>query len=175
MTLSSRLLLLLALGYLFVGIQGRMVIGYRTAAEEEAVQINEKNTPFRDPAFHNLPGGSQIGNAIYLGSEPAGWRGSPTKKNWYCVFKADEARFNAAAKVWIPQFYTIKSFWGSSKSKELWGYGEKLIAKYIANFGSNTLDIYAKCFATKSELVAYESESVNFWDWTIKEDPGNPG
>ncbi|KAJ0331694.1 hypothetical protein COL5a_002361 [Colletotrichum fioriniae] len=204
-----------------------MVIGYRTAAEvgrplpgpkincvaftnnianlqEEAVQINERNTPFRDPAFDNLPGGSQIGNGIYLGSEPAGWRGSPIKKNWYCVFKADEARFNAASKLWIPQFYTSKSFWGNSKSKELWGYGEKLIAKYIAKFGfsasstlrfsyieahgrtlqmviptkmanADTLDIYAKCFETKSELIAYESESVNFWDWAIKGDPGNPG
>lgn len=90
MTFFSRLFLLLTLGYLFVGTQGRMVIGYRTAAEvgrplpgpkincvaftnnianlqEEAVQINERNTPFRDPAFDNLPGGSQIGNGIYLG------------------------------------------------------------------------------------------------------------
>ncbi|KAI3534022.1 hypothetical protein CSPX01_12373 [Colletotrichum filicis] len=205
MTLLSRLFLLLALGYLIVGTQGQMVIGYRTAAEEEAVKINAKNKPFRDPAFDNLPGGSQIGNGIYLGSEPAGWRGSPIKKNWYCVFKADEARFNAAPKLWIPQFCTSKScFWGSSKTKELWGYGEKVIAKYIANFGfsasstlrfsyieghgqmlqmviptkmanDNTLDIYAKCFKTKAELIAYEGHSVNFAGWNIKGDRGSPG
>ncbi|KXH36373.1 hypothetical protein CSAL01_13297 [Colletotrichum salicis] len=200
----SRIFLLLALGCLSTGAQARLIIGYRTASEEEALQINEKNTPFRDPAFDNLSGGSQIGNGIYLGSEPAGWRGSPIKVNWYCVFKADEDLFMAASKIWIPQYYQSKSLFGSSKSKELWGYGEKAIAKYIGKFNSNpdktlrfsyieahgsqlqmviptkmanadSLDFFAKCFETRAELLAYEDESVNWWDWDISGDPGHPG
>ncbi|WDK19628.1 hypothetical protein CGRA01v4_10915 [Colletotrichum graminicola] len=199
-----RLSFLFVLGCLSSNAQARMIIGYRTASEEEATQINYKNRPFRDPAYDNFPGGSQIGNGIYLGSEPAGWRGSPIKRNWYCVFKADKDLFMAAPKLWIPQYYKRKRLLGRSKSIELWGFGEKAIAKYIRKFklnadgtlrfsyieahgsqlqmviptkmaNANSLDLFAKCFASKTELLAYESESIDFWDWPIKGDPGRPG
>ncbi|TQN65308.1 hypothetical protein CSHISOI_09860 [Colletotrichum shisoi] len=114
-----------------------MIIGYRTAIEEEALQINEKNKPFRNPAFDNRPGCGMIGNGIYLTSDPAWWHGSAFKVNWYCVFEADEDLLKKASKIWIPQSYESKRFCRSSKSKDLWGGGEKTVAKYIRKSNLN--------------------------------------
>ncbi|KAK1594650.1 uncharacterized protein LY79DRAFT_549337 [Colletotrichum navitas] len=198
----SHVFFLLALAYLSTNAQARITIGYRTASREEAVRINAKNTPVRNTAYDNKPG-SQIGNGIYLGSTPAGWLGSPIKRNWYCVFQADEALFMAAPKLWIPKSYKRNSFLRSSKSVQLWNHGEMAIAKYVRKSNlnadktlrfsyieahgtqlqmviptkmanANSLGFFAKCFATKSELLSYESKPVNWWSLVIKGDPGPP-
>ncbi|KAK1948772.1 hypothetical protein LY78DRAFT_709480 [Colletotrichum sublineola] len=117
--------------------------------------------------------------------------GALTKANWYCVIKADKHRFMAAPKVWVPQSYQSKSHSENSESIGLWYEKEGIIADYISDYGldpdqtmrfsylfergtdlqmliptklvnANSLGIFAKCFETKQELLAYENDIVNW-------------
>ncbi|WQF79465.1 hypothetical protein CDEST_04479 [Colletotrichum destructivum] len=209
----NRISIFLALVYLCTSGQGaRIVIGYRVVAEAEARRIKDTKTPFRDPA-HDSEFGSQIGNGVYLGKaipgelptvthgwitdqhisaveRPGGWRETKGRENFHCVFKADEDKFDDAAKAWVPSTY--------------WDEGERSIAQYIRGFGedpdetvrisyiagygktlqmllptsmvnADTLDIYAKCFPSKAELMEYENEIVDWRDWNLYGEPGEPG
>ncbi|KAK1995637.1 hypothetical protein LX36DRAFT_724979 [Colletotrichum falcatum] len=195
----SQVFLFLVLGLLPITTQAKKItIGYRTAAQEEALEINRRNRPFRDPAYDWdwLP--SQIGHGVYLGQIPAGWLGGVTV-NWYCVIKADEHLFRAAPKIWIP------SKLGSTTSKpfEIWGEKEPEIAQYVRESGlmpdktlrfsyirvhgdalqmviptklanADTLGLFGKCFKNKQELLAYENEVLNWRNWEIEGNPGEP-
>ncbi|TDZ33850.1 hypothetical protein C8035_v009272 [Colletotrichum spinosum] len=170
-----------------------MLLGYISRlsfflALGEAQKINDKNTPFRDPAYDSQYG-SQIGNGVYLVAKPGGWRETRGRTNYHCVFKADEDKFDDAAKAWVPSPY--------------WDQGEASIAQYIRNFdeepdetvrisyidgygevlqmliptkmvNADTLDIFAKCFPSKAELIAYEAATVDWTDWNLYGEPGEP-
>ncbi|KAK1974088.1 hypothetical protein LZ30DRAFT_430108 [Colletotrichum cereale] len=202
----TRIHLLLALGYLFTTCSGeaRKVIGYRTVDAEEATKINQKHRLFRDPAFDgdgSVAEENQIGNGFYLVPKPAGLRSTPDKKQWYCVIKAEEERLDEVSKVWIPQTYNSRSFWGDRDSGVLWGGGEKTIARYVEGFkvdpdktlrftyiqgrepqlqmliptkmaNDDLLDFFAECFETVVELPANGKKSVDFRQWDVKGDPG---
>ncbi|CCF40083.1 hypothetical protein CH063_10748 [Colletotrichum higginsianum] len=204
----------LALVYLCASGQGaRIVIGYRVVAEAEARIINDRNAPFRDPA-RDSEFGSQIGNGVYLGKaitraslpavthgwmttdqhmsavdKPGGWRETRGRTNYHCVFKADEDRFDDAAKAWVPSDYWDKG--EASIARYIRGFDEHpdetVRISYIAGYGealqmllptrmvnADTLDFYARCFPSRAELMAYENESVDWTDWNLYGEPGEP-
>ncbi|KAK1707783.1 hypothetical protein BDP67DRAFT_568748 [Colletotrichum lupini] len=181
----TNILLLLALGY--HAVSARMVIGYRTVSEEEATEINRKNAPFRDPDYDDSEGWSQLGNGVYTTPTPAGWS-SYGVSNWYCAIKADEDKFTAATKAWIPYAdYYDNRLWNQGESA-LTGYisdslneepDKTLRLSYIGGHGyneqmliptemvnSDALDFYAQCFGTKQELLDYSDEVVDYDSWS---------
>ncbi|TEA15652.1 hypothetical protein C8034_v001471 [Colletotrichum sidae] len=180
----ARSSLLLALACLCAKSQARVTIGYRVT---EAESINEKNYPCRDEMYDSETG-NQIGNGVHLVAEPAGWMEIPFRPNWHCVFKADEDKLQAATKLWIPRT------WNGDK---LWWTRDSNVRRYISQYGDpdqtlrfsyidqwedgrtlqmviptemvnrDTLDIFAKCFPSKEELLAYEDERVRWLSWNM--------
>ncbi|KAK6218932.1 hypothetical protein QIS74_06141 [Colletotrichum tabaci] len=179
----------LALVYLCTSGHGaRIVIGYRVVAEAEASIINDRNTPFRDPA-RDSEFGSQIGNGVYLVDKPGGWRETRGRTNYHCVIKADEDKFDDAAKAWVPSDYWDKG--EASIARYIRGFDEDpdetVRISYIAGYGetlqmllptsmvnADTLDFDAKCFPSRAELMAYENESVDWTEWNLYGEPGEP-
>ncbi|KAK2050345.1 hypothetical protein LZ31DRAFT_572221 [Colletotrichum somersetense] len=200
----SPVFLFLALGFLSITTQAENItIGYRTASQAEALEINRRNRPFRDPEYDWdwLP--LQIGNGIYLGPKPASWGGSPMKVNWYCVIKADEHLLKATPKIWIPKYDDSKSHSTDSEPERLWASNEHKIAEYIRTFdlrpdetlrfsyiasrgdelqmliptklaNADSLGLFGKCFETRGELLAYENDVINWEEWNIEGNPGEP-
>ncbi|KAK2021048.1 hypothetical protein LX32DRAFT_668873 [Colletotrichum zoysiae] len=201
----SPVFLFLALGFLSITAQAKKVtIGYRTASQvKEALEINRRNRPFRDPEFDWdwLP--SQIGHGVYLGRKPASWGGSPMKVNWYCVIKADEHLLKAAPKIWIPKYYGSRAHSASSKPEQLWGSKEQEVAQYVKAYNlrpdetlrfsyiayrgddlqmviptklanADSLGLFGKCFKTGKELLAYENDVIHWEKWNIQGNPGEP-
>ncbi|OBR16302.1 hypothetical protein CH63R_01482 [Colletotrichum higginsianum IMI 349063] len=178
----ARLSLLLALVYLCANGQAREVIGYRVTSKGEAEAINERNVPSRSELFDSKTG-NQIGNGVHLVSKPGGWMEIPFRPNWHCVFKADKEKLRAATKLWIPS----NQWW--SKDTDIRQYirrygdpDETLRFSYIDKWkkgktlqmviptemiNKNTLDIFAKCFPSKAELMAYENKKVSWLSWKI--------
>ncbi|KAK1991508.1 hypothetical protein LX36DRAFT_675194 [Colletotrichum falcatum] len=163
----------------------RIVIGYRVVSQAEAAEINKINRPFRDPNYEDTEGWSQLGNGVYTSPRPAGW--IHRERDWHCAIKADEHRFAAASKAWIP----YDDYYGN----QMWNRGERAISDYIDNslhldsdktlrlsyvaghglnvqmliptamVNSDALDFYAQCFRTKEELQRYSDEVVDYDRW----------
>ncbi|PYH94039.1 hypothetical protein BO71DRAFT_326233 [Aspergillus ellipticus CBS 707.79] len=74
-----------------------VIIAYRTVSAKQAEEYNKYGTVVYTK---NLIG-KQLGEGVYTTPNRGGWVGG--KDDWYCVIQADETKFNAAKKAWIPE------------------------------------------------------------------------
>ncbi|KAK6824602.1 hypothetical protein PG987_012096 [Apiospora arundinis] len=78
----------------------KVIIGYRTASEAEAKQMNKFKTIVYDSK--KAKGGKQNGDGVYLSQKLGEWPRSHLTDH-YCVIRADKTKVEKAAKAWIKQ------------------------------------------------------------------------
>ncbi|PYI08321.1 hypothetical protein BO78DRAFT_385207 [Aspergillus sclerotiicarbonarius CBS 121057] len=94
----------------------KVIIGYRTMSEDKAKEYNKHDTPVWYTAS-----GIQLGDVVYLTPAPGEWK--VPDSYWHCVIYADQSKWLAAKKAWIPE---------TADGKTLW-YEPKNIDSYIKN------------------------------------------
>ncbi|KAI9050699.1 hypothetical protein LZ554_004819 [Drepanopeziza brunnea f. sp. 'monogermtubi'] len=183
--------------------EGRITIAYRTVSREEAYAINKNNKPFRDERYdESLKVIGQIGSGLYTTNKPSSWEVGPGK--WYCVIEAPSEKIESYPKIWIPEYWERPVFGGWNEQIDLWEREESVLLEYIGTksskpkkalrfsyvawwhetllqmviptvtLNSNELKLWAKCFPTTTELEEYSSETVDWTNWDIIGEPGNP-
>ncbi|EKD20729.1 hypothetical protein MBM_01411 [Drepanopeziza brunnea f. sp. 'multigermtubi' MB_m1] len=130
----------LALSFLFIRAQGeRILIGYRTVNEAEALAINSNNKPTRDERLDRVGPVNQLGHAFYMTNDPIGWPGYRGVEKWYCYIKADVDKMREVGKVWIPHFIEEENFDGEMEVINLWRGNEEDILDYIHSMLPDTM------------------------------------
>ncbi|EKD20015.1 uncharacterized protein L3040_002308 [Drepanopeziza brunnea f. sp. 'multigermtubi'] len=196
---------LLALSVLFSEAQGffwqdkHTVIGYATVPSEEAQRINADNKVH----VRETDSLTQLGPGFFIVSEPDSWFGG--EDSWFCAVMAKGKKMKQIPKAYIPKSYEVKTWngwveeylWGAreqsiveyirselsiKKADEAlrvsWVKGmawhlHMLIPKKVVE--NDNLDLWAQCFETIDELMAFSDETIKWEDWKIKGDPGPKG
>ncbi|PWY93012.1 hypothetical protein BO94DRAFT_554596 [Aspergillus sclerotioniger CBS 115572] len=78
----------------------KVIIGYRTMQKHGTV-------------VWYTAGGVQLGDAVYLTPGPGQWKAP--ESYWHCVIYADQTKFLAAKKAWIPEYNGHTKLWFEPK------------------------------------------------------------
>ncbi|KAJ5032492.1 uncharacterized protein L3040_009095 [Drepanopeziza brunnea f. sp. 'multigermtubi'] len=107
---------------------GRQLIGYAIASEEQARLINDGHKPRLLPPVEGSEPAGALGAGFYMLNKPSGWRA--TEESWYCAIRAKKSKIKKISKVWIPKAYEKRTEEGIL-DQELWDQSEDVITEYI--------------------------------------------